>query len=75
MKKLIRKFIKRNTAAVLAQFHDMIDELEAVATFADIKAAKAQAKAEALVDKAMAHAEEVARARKAADKIKAVFHV
>lgn len=37
MKKLLRKFIKRNTASILSKFHTMIDSLEAVALYSEDK--------------------------------------
>lgn len=73
MKKLIRKFVKRNIAYILSKFHTMIDELEAVSVEADAKADALLTQIDKLNDEKNAHIDESERARRAAAKIKAVF--
>ena len=75
MKKLNRKFVKRNTASILATFHTMIDELEAVVVDTHAKSEAAAEKARAATAEQVEHLNEMSRASKAKDKIKAVFDV
>lgn len=75
MKKLLRKFIKRNTASILSKFHTMIDELEAVAKHSDNRAAEAADRAYIATCEHEEHKDEADRARSAAAKVKGVFGI